>query len=281
MSILNCQLSTVSRPSNPIGIFDSGAGGLTVLKECRALLPAEDFIYYADNANVPYGNKPREIIERLTADATKRLIGYGVKAIVLACNTATAASAAALRARYNIPVIGLEPALKPAARYAQGGKVLVLATEATVKREKFARLLKVYGNGNTLVAPQKDLARLIEENLDDLSVLEAKAERAVAPHRENLKAVVLGCTHYIFIKEYLQRAAGPDVAFFDGNAGTARQLRRRLEENGLLKGKIIPLCGGVPQTGGRAAIPTVPPTISGKITLLSSGVPPPSYWTML
>ncbi|MDR1094104.1 MAG: aspartate/glutamate racemase family protein [Clostridiales bacterium] len=286
-----------TQSERPIGFFDSGAGGLTLMRECRALLPREDFVYYADNANVPYGGKDAETIERLTMSAAARLTDCGVKAIVLACNTATAASAAALRARYKIPVVGLEPALKPAAEYARGGKILALLTEAAARQEKFARLLEKYGNKNTVVAPQKDLARLIEENLDAIPQPQfsiphsqfptsrpqpstfnfqlstsplfpdrashfpllnshfpilREAERILAPHLANLKAVVLGCTHYIFIRSIFEEIAGLGVAVFDGNAGAARQLKRRLEENGLLK-MPLPLKIPLPRKGGGAA----------------------------
>ncbi len=213
----------------PIGVFDSGVGGLSVLAEMRRLLPREHFIFYGDNANAPYGLKDEGEIVRLTLAAVDILLSTDIKALVLACNTATSAAAPALRARLNIPVIGMEPALKPAQALRHGGKILVMATPATLKLPKFGDLMRLYGEGAVPV-PVRGLVERIERGEVSGPETEDLLRETLSPHlREPVDAVVLGCTHYIFAKEAIRKAVGPDARLVDGNLGTARQLARRLE----------------------------------------------------
>lgn len=217
----------------PIGVFDSGVGGLSVLAEMRALLPAEDFLFYGDNGNAPYGERSEEEIVSLTLAAVDLLLGEGVKALVLACNTATSAAAAILRERLAMPVIGMEPALKPAQALRRGGKILVMATPATLRLPKFDALMAHYGQGAVPVAV-RGLVERIQAGEVSGGALEAAVAELLAPYmREPVDAIVLGCTHYVFIREAIAAAAGPDVALVDGNLGTAAQLRRLLERDGL------------------------------------------------
>ena len=216
----------------PIGVFDSGVGGIGTLAEMMRVLPRERFLFYGDTANAPYGTKSREdcmaCIERVMA----HLISQDVKAVVIACNTATAVAAAELRARYELPIIGIEPALKPAHELRQGGSILVLATPMTLKLEKFRALYEKYGEG-AIPLPCPGLMELVERE-DDAAAREYLT-RLLAPYDlQTVDAVVLGCTHYVFLRPILAGMLPETVRVLDGNAGTARQLRRVLTERGLL-----------------------------------------------
>ena len=145
----------------PIGVFDSGVGGISTLGSLRKELPGERFLYFGDTANAPYGTKPREQVLLLAEHVFNHLLESGAKAVVIACNTATAVAAAELRARYTLPIIGMEPALKPAAEARKNGQILVLATPVTLRLEKFARLMALYGEGAVPV-PCPGLMDLVE-----------------------------------------------------------------------------------------------------------------------
>lgn len=222
----------------PIGIFDSGVGGISVLKDAVRLLPHENFIFYGDNLHAPYGIKTQPEIHNCVSAVVDRLLAQNIKALVIACNTATAASAAALRQTLPIPVIGMEPALKPAHAMRGVGQVLVLATPATLHMDKFMHLMDQYGDGAVPVEGY-GIVELIEEgHLNDDRMLDC-LHGLLDPHlKEKTDAIVLGCTHYVFIKEALERVA-PGIPLVDGNRGTVRQLQRVLEENGLLKSEGI------------------------------------------
>ena len=218
--------------SSFVGVFDSGAGGISVLRAMVAELPHEDFHYYGDSAHAPYGDQGEEKIRTLSSEITARMVDEGAKAIVIACNTATSAAAATLRDTYpDMPIIGIEPALKPAAL--AGGRILVLATEATVHLEKYNVLAAKYGADNLLTIACSGLVELVEAgDLNDPAILDYLQDK-LGSYRGSVDSVVLGCTHYPFLKPQIAEVLG-DVAFFDGAEGTAQQLRRRLTESGLL-----------------------------------------------
>ena len=219
--------------NQPIGMIDSGVGGVSVLFEALRLLPEERFLFYGDNANAPYGDQPLERIQANTARCVEKLLFQGIKALLIACNTATSAYAAQLRATLSIPVIGMEPALKPASSLRHGGQVLVLATDATLHLEKFHRLMQLYGQGAVPVVG-KGIVELVEAGKACSKEMEALLARLLEPYlRRQTDALVLGCTHYIFLQPLLERLL-PGVPLVDGNLGTVRQLRRVLCQQGLL-----------------------------------------------
>ncbi len=216
-----------------IGVFDSGVGGISVLAEMERLLPNERFLYFGDTRNAPYGTKTEaEVLDCVTA-VFRHLLDAGSKAVVIACNTATAVAAGTLRAAYpELPIIGMEPALKPAALLRHEGRILVLATPMTLRLEKFRRLMASWGDAADPV-PCPGLMELVEKQ--DASAAEAYLSRILSAYTAPLDAVVLGCTHYVFLRPLLQRMLPEGTAVLDGNAGTARQLRRVLGERGLLR----------------------------------------------
>lgn len=220
----------------PVAVFDSGIGGLSVAREIRRALPAEDLLYYADTAYVPYGEKPAAWVRERTVSVGRWLEGQHAKALVVACNTASGAALEALREALSIPVIGLEPAVKPAVRDSPSGRVGVMATTGTLASARYARLVESYANGATVLAqPCPGLADLIEEGHLDDPALYAMLDRYAAPLREaGVDTVVLGCTHYVFVQEPIQRALGPGVRLLDSGPAIARQTERVLREGGVL-----------------------------------------------
>ena len=216
----------------PIGVMDSGVGGVSVLAALTDQLPEESFLYFADFANVPYGTKSVEEIRICVEAAVDALLNRGIKALVIACNTATSAAAATLRAKLALPIIGMEPALKPAAALRKGGRVLVLATPATLALPKFQTLMTRYGEG-AIPLPCPGLMELVETM--DWPGAEAYLRRELAAYaHQQIDALVLGCTHYSFLRPMLCRMIAPATALVDGNAGTAAQLHRVLAEQGIL-----------------------------------------------
>lgn len=226
-----------------IGFLDSGVGGVSVLRVAAKLLPNENFLFYGDNKNAPYGPRPLEEIIMLSERAVNHLMDRGVKALVLACNTITAAYAKTLREAARIPVIGMEPAVKPASLARSGGKILAMATNATLRLEKFSLLMEQYGEG-VIPVEGRGLVEIVESGKADSPEARAALEAIFAPYmHEKIDGVVLGCTHYPFLSRQI-RAIFPKTEIFDGLEGTARQLRRRLEETDSLTrqscpGKII------------------------------------------
>ena len=219
---------------HPIGFFDSGLGGISVLSQARTYLPREHFLYYGDNKNAPYGPKSLEEIRSLTHASVNFLLQKGIKALVIACNTATSASAALLRQELAIPVIGIEPALKPAHFVRHGGAIVVLATNATLRLEKFHLLMERFGDGVVPVVGE-GLVELVEAGLQNSLQADALLRDLLArPLSGQVDAIVLGCTHYSFLTDALHRVA-PGIPIFDGAEGTARQLRRVLEQQNLLE----------------------------------------------
>jgi glutamate racemase len=226
--------------SQPIGVFDSGVGGISVLKHIRTLMPHEDLLYLADSKHAPYGNKSPEFIRERAFTLSDFLIAQGAKALVIACNTATAAAIEALRKEYDsglpLPIIGMEPAIKPAAAATKTGVIGVLATVGTLKSAQFAALLESYGQNVAVVTEgcpglvecieRGELAtdetrRLLESYLKPL--LDARAD-----------TIVLGCTHYPFVRPLIEEIVGEEITLIDTGAAVARQLQKRLNEQNLL-----------------------------------------------
>ncbi|MCC9000587.1 MAG: glutamate racemase [Candidatus Contendobacter sp.] len=222
--------------NNPIGVFDSGVGGLSVFRRIRADLPDETLLYIADSGHAPYGNKPADFIVRRSFAITEFLLEQGAKAVVVACNTATAAAIAQLRARFDIPIIGIEPALKPAVAETRSGVVGILATGNTVRSDKFAALLDRHGqHTRVLVQPCPGLADCVEQGELSGPLPRSLLERYLEPLlAQGVDTLVLGCTHYPFLIPLIQRLAGPNVVILDPSPAVAQQLRRRLKLGNLL-----------------------------------------------
>ncbi|KEI08365.1 glutamate racemase [Clostridium sp. K25] len=230
----------------PIGFFDSGVGGLSVLKEAIKILPNEDFIYYGDSKNAPYGTKKVDEVKKLTFDAVKVLLGYNVKAIVVACNTATSAAIEDLRNTYkDMPIIGIEPALKPAVELSGEGKIVIMATNMTLAEKKFNKLMSKYKDKCDIVSlPCPGLVEYIEKGIvEGKKLKEFLVEKLSILDKDKIASVVLGCTHYPFIKKELYSILGDEVVIIDGSFGTANQLKRKLIKSNSInkenkKGKI-------------------------------------------
>jgi glutamate racemase len=223
-------------PENPIGVFDSGVGGLSVLREIRRLLPHEDLLYVADSAHVPYGEKSNAFIEARSIAITEFFIRQQAKAIVVACNTATSAAVETLRARFDLPIVAMEPAIKPAAAQSRSRIVGVLATSGTLKGERFATLRARHGNGvEILVQPCPGWVERVENGDLDSAETEAAVRRYVTPLLERgADTLVLGCTHYPFLIDLIQRVAGEQITLIDPSPAVARELQRRLQQQLLL-----------------------------------------------
>ncbi|MDO4404143.1 MAG: glutamate racemase [Atopobiaceae bacterium] len=218
-----------------VGVFDSGVGGISVLQHLVRELPGEDFVYFGDSAHAPYGGKTAAEVLSLSRAIVDRMIDEGAKAVVIACNTATSAAAFELRESYaDMPIVGVEPALKPAVLAGGLKKVLVMATEVTLALDKFHRLSERWARGAEVetVACAGLAARIEQGNLDSPDLLEL-LQALVGSYRGKVDRVVLGCTHYPFVREQIAQVLG-DVRFFDGGEGTARQLHKRLAQEGLI-----------------------------------------------
>lgn len=220
----------------PIGVFDSGVGGLSVLGEIRRELPHEDLLYAADSAHAPYGEKTAAFIEQRAHAIVGFLHERGAKAIVVACNTATGVAVDALRARWRMPVVGIEPAIKPAVAATKSGVVGVLATSQTIVSARFTRLIAAFAGG-VQVVPQACPGLVEQVEKGDLSSAETRA--LVGEYVRPLLArgadtLVLGCTHYPYLGPVIAAVAGPGVEVINPAAAVARELRRRLEQHHLL-----------------------------------------------
>ena len=223
---------------HPIAVFDSGIGGISVLRELIRILPQEHFIFFGDSANAPYGTRPLSEVRALTQQHIHRFIREGAKEVVIACNTATSAAVKGLRAEFpGFPIIGIEPALKPAAQIGEHPTVVVMATPLTLREEKFHEKLSLYSErAKVIPLPCPGLVELIEQGILTGHVLDAYLEKLLQPLRGmHIDAVVLGCTHYPHVQDAIQRAFGPKVALFDGGEGTAREARRQLALRSLLR----------------------------------------------
>lgn len=218
-----------------VGVFDSGAGGISVLKALIDELPHERFAFFGDSRYTPYGDKPVSWVLERSRQITQGLLDDGCKAVVIACNTATSIAADALRAEFSdVPIVGIEPALKPAALAPHHRSILMMATVATVRLEKFQRLAAAWGSRSVVHAVGcEGLADRIERGNLDAPDLHELLERLVGEYRGRVDSVVLGCTHYPFVRRQIAQVVG-DVPFYQGGPGTARQTRRRLAQAGLL-----------------------------------------------
>ncbi|MFZ5353113.1 MAG: glutamate racemase [Bacillota bacterium] len=221
-----------------IGVFDSGVGGITVLKEALKQLPGEDYIYYADTKNVPYGPRSKEEVKQFVFDAVAFLESLGIKALLVACNTATSIAVRELRQMYSFPIVGMEPAVKPAVERSKGKRVLVTATELTLKEEKFHNLVsRVNGEGIVDPLPLPGLVEFAEGFMFDEETVITYLRKALEGFNiENYGTVVLGCTHFPFYYECFKKVFGAGVDIIDGNIGTVKYLKKLMEENGLVDG---------------------------------------------
>ena len=219
-----------------IAVFDSGVGGISVLRELVRQMPNEHFLYFGDSANAPYGAKTSQQVRQLTMDAANALLSRGVKALVVACNTATAAAIDQLRQQYtDTIIIGIEPALKLAADQFPQGRVGVMATQVTLREEKFAHQLERFPDMQVSLIPAPGLVELIEAGKADDPDTEAFLRSILTPYIGKLDALVLGCTHYPFVKKTIRKILGSQTVLLDGGEGTARQTRRCLEQADLLR----------------------------------------------
>lgn len=229
-------MSSTATADDPVGVFDSGVGGVSVLLEIQRALPAEDLIYVADSAHAPYGDKPVADIQERAFRIVEALLERRVKAIVVACNTATGVAVEALRARWSLPVVAIEPAVKPAAAATRTGIVGVLATRQTIASPRFARLADTWAGGARILAqPCPGLVEQIERGELTTAKTRDLVASCVRPLVEQgADTLVLGCTHYPFVEPVIASIAGPGVAIINPAAAVARELRRRLADETLL-----------------------------------------------
>ncbi|HEY0562468.1 MAG TPA: glutamate racemase [Methylophilus sp.] len=219
-----------------IGVMDSGVGGISVLQHIHALLPHEAIVYFADSRHAPYGNKTADEITQRCFTVADFLIAQGVKAIVVACNTATAAAIDAMRDHYSIPIIGMEPAVKPAAAASHNGVIGVLATVGTLKSAQFAALLEAYGR-NVKVVTQAciGLVECVERGeLASENTRQLIGQYCAPLLAEGADTIVLGCTHYPFVKPLIRQVVGEHISLIDTGAAVAKQLAHVLAEQYLL-----------------------------------------------
>ena len=221
----------------PVAVFDSGLGGISVLRELVRTLPRENYLYFGDSLHAPYGTKtPQEVVD-LSLQAADRLLSQGAKALVVACNTATSAAIRTLRKTYpELAIVGTEPAIKPAVERHPGGRILMLATAMTVQEEKFQHLKAQYDDQAQIIPIAcSGLMEYVEQGILRGAEVEGYLLDNVEPYlKVPIDAVVLGCTHYPFLRGAIRRIVGRRPEIIDGSIGIARQLERRLEEQGLL-----------------------------------------------
>lgn len=227
----------IDKKCAPIGVFDSGMGGISVLRALVKEMPNENFLYLGDSAHAPYGTKSLEEVRALTVSNVEYLMNKGAKAVVVACNTATSAAVRFLREKYPDEIIvGIEPALKPATAVNEHPNVIVMATPMTLHEEKFHRLMDRYmDQANIIPLPCPGLMEFIEQGKVGTEELLLFVKKLFSPFdTQKIDAVVLGCTHYPFAVDEIRKVLGPDVKLFDGAWGTARETKRRISEAGLL-----------------------------------------------
>ena len=222
---------------SPVGVFDSGMGGISVLREITKYMPQEDIIYVGDSANAPYGTKDVSVVRDLTIGHIRNLVeSHRAKAIAVACNTATSAAVADLRVMYpDLPLVGVEPAIKPAVLAGDHGRILVMATPRTLAEPKFRNLQHQYEDlAEIYPLPCPGLMEYVERGILKGPELEDFLRRLLEPYLDrDLTGIVLGCTHYPFLRDSISGIVGEEVGIFDGGEGTARELNRRLSEAGL------------------------------------------------
>lgn len=223
--------------NSPIGFFDSGVGGISVMKRAVELFPNENYIYFGDSKNAPYGVKNVDEVRELTFEAMKFFIEKGVKAVVIACNTATSAAIKELREAYKeIPIIGIEPAIKPAVESEKSGKIIIMATPMTLSEKKFNNLMKKYDEEREIIKlPAPGLVEFIESGVLDGNEVTGFLQEILKPYLDTkISTIVLGCTHYPFVEELIQKIVGEDVDIIDGSYGTVKELNRKLIEINLV-----------------------------------------------
>lgn len=243
-----------NRADGPIAVFDSGVGGLSVLRHVAARLPRENLIYLADQAHVPYGPRPPEEVRVFAAGVTRFFLSQGARLIVVACNTATAAALTALRATFpHIPFVGMEPAVKPGARETRTGRVGVLATAGTFESQRYASLMARYASDVRLYEdPCRGLVPLIEDGRLDSAETEGLVRQCLAPMlASGVDTIVLGCTHYPFVLPLIARLAGPGVTLIDPAPAVARQaqwllMHHRLATSRAGPGRLLMYTSGDP-----------------------------------
>ena len=222
--------------NRPIGVYDSGIGGLTVLKALQQRLPDENYLYFADSGFVPYGEKSmQEIAERAMHVADLLVESHQVKALVVACNTATAAAIKQIRDEFSIPIIGMEPGIKPAVAATESGVIGVLATPATLNSTKYTNLKDSHGHvARVLEQPCPGLAARIEAGYTEDADTEAMLEGFLRPLLEqNADTIVLGCTHYPLVRPLIEQIVGKDVTIIETGAAVAREVERQLDQHAL------------------------------------------------
>ena len=220
----------------PIAVFDSGVGGISVLRELVKLMPEENYLYFGDSANAPYGKRTTQEVKVLTLNAAGMLYERGIKALVVACNTATAAAIEDLRQEYpDLVIVGIEPALKMATDRFPHGHVGIMATQVTLREEKLEHLVGRFPDARVERIPAPGLVELVEQGKAEDAETEALLEGILGPWVGQLDAIVLGCTHYPFVRNAVRKIMGDGVVIVDGGAGTARQTRRLLQERGWLR----------------------------------------------
>lgn len=226
--------------TRPVGIFDSGMGGVSLLRDAVRILPNENFIYYGDNLNAPYGDRTEDEILGLTSCAADFLLQHGVKALVLACNTATSASINVLRKKLDVPVVSIEPAIKPACLSDGDGKIIMLATVATTRLARYHALMeRMPDPGRIINVGCSGIVERIEQGITDEGAFDDILDRCLSQyHGIQVDGVVLGCTHYLFIASavnaYFKKHFKGECRLYDGNAATVRQLGRVLDSSGLI-----------------------------------------------
>lgn len=231
------------RPAVPVGVFDSGVGGLSVLRAIRTLLPNQPLLYFGDQAHVPYGSRSVEEVRAFSVEITRFLLHRGARLIVVACNTASAAALQHLRAVFpDVPFVGMEPAVKPAAERSQTHRVGVLATPATFQGALYASVVERFASGTVLFQHTcPGLVQQIEQGRLNGSETRRILEGALLPMLDNqIDTVVLGCTHYPFVIPLIEEIAGPKVQVIDPAPAIARQTQRLLEKNGWLSQRKTP-----------------------------------------
>lgn len=226
------QPQILMQKNQPIGFFDSGIGGLTVLHEALKILPNEHYIYFSDGDNAPYGTRPKEEVRDLVLKAVEFIGNQGIKALVVACNTATSVAIEDLRRLHDFPVIGMEPAVKPAVMGSQK-RVLVFATELTLKEEKFRNLVARVDTGQVVdYLPLQELVMFAERfDFDEGKIVPYLKQKLSGLDLSKYGAVVLGCTHFLFFKKYMEQVLPPEIQIVDGNLGTVNNLKNKLGEN--------------------------------------------------
>jgi len=232
----------MQKDNQPIGIFDSGVGGLTVWDKVRLKLPNENMIYLADSANCPYGNKPAEQIIKHAIYNTEFLLSKGCKLIIVACNTATAAAIETLRSKYSVPFVGMEPAIKPAALNSKTGKIGVLATKGTFNGQLFKSTSAKYASHiETIIQIGEGLVEIVENGeLDTPKAFETIAQCVQPMLQKGVDKIVLGCTHYPFFKEKIEKIAGDRIDVIDPAPAIANRTWQLLEDHNLLRKANLP-----------------------------------------